>query len=86
MAENNFTAKVTAELDTSQLEKDLNKLSGKKIKVKADTGKSESDISKVGNAITRAEKGAYSFGDAIKKSFQFGAAANIASKTFRLVD
>ena len=56
MAENNFTAKVTAELDTSQLEKDLNKLSGKKIKVKADTGKSESDISKVGNAITRAER------------------------------
>ena len=86
MAENNFTAKVTAELDTSQLEKDLDKLSKKKIKVKADTGKSESDIAKVGNAITRAEKGAYSFGDAIKKSFQFGAAANIASKTFRLVD
>jgi len=40
-----FKAKVTAELDTSKLEQQLNNLNDKKIKLDVDTGKATNNIS-----------------------------------------
>jgi len=79
-----FKARITAELDTSKLEKDIKNLDGK-IKVGVDTGKGTEDIGKVGKEIETATKKADGFGSSVKKAFAFGSAGKIAYETIRLV-
>lgn len=79
-----FKARITAELDTSKLEKDIKNLDGK-IKIGVDTGKGTEDIGKVGKEIETATKKADGFGSSVKKAFAFGSAGKIAYETIRLV-
>ena len=80
-----FTAKITAELDTSKIEQQINGLNGKKVKLDVDTGNTQKNINNVSSSIKSATKTASSFGDTLKKSFNIGAAATITREGFQLI-
>lgn len=82
---NDFKARISAELDTSKVEQQINELNGKKIKLDVDTGKTTKDVQTVNKQINATQKSAKSFGDTLKKSFNFGSAAAITSETFGLI-
>ena len=88
----NFRAKITAELDTTQVEKQINNLKNKKIKFDVDSGKSEQEIKQVDKNINsvdsstkNATKSTRKFGDTLKNSFRFGSAYSIVSKGFQII-
>ena len=82
---NDFKARISAELDTSKVEQQINELNGKKIKLDVNTGKTTKDVQTVNKQINATQKSAKSFGDTLKKSFNFGSAAAITSETFGLI-
>ncbi len=81
-----FRARITAELDDTQLQKDLKNLDGGKIKVTADTSDSKQKIDAVDQSITNADNSAKRFGSSAKKAFSFGGIAALASKTISAIN
>lgn len=79
-----FKARITAELDTKQLEQDVKNLD-KKIKLKVDTGNGKENINNVGTTIEKTTKKASGFGATIKKAFAFGSSAKLAHESIQLV-
>lgn len=80
-----FTAEITAELDTSKIEQQINGLNGKKVKLDIDTGNTQKNINNVNSSIKSVTKTASSFGDTLKKSFNIGAAATITRESFQFI-
>lgn len=77
-----FKAKISAELDTSKIEQQIDELNGKKIKLDVDTGDTSKDVQNVNKQIVNTRKSTQSFGDTLKKSFNIGAAASLTSEAF----
>ncbi len=63
-----FKAVITAELDTSKVEKQLDALEGKKIKIDVDGSESGKEIEQVDNSLKGATKSTLSFRDALKST------------------
>lgn len=80
-----FKAKITAELDTSQVEKKIKELDGKKIKFSADGGNAQKEVEKVDSSIKSATKSTKTFGDTLKSSAKIGAAYSLTSQAFHLI-
>ncbi len=80
-----FRARISAELDTTQLQKDLQNLDGK-IKITADTSDSKQKIDAVEQSIGKADNSAKRFGSSAKKAFSFGGIATLASKTISAIN
>lgn len=82
-----FKAKITAELDTSKVEQQLNQLGkDKKIKLDVDTGNTDKNINNVNKSIQTTGKTAQTFGDTLKKSLNIGSAAAITAKGLQLIN
>ena len=81
-----FRARITAELDTSKVERDLKKLNDQKIKVSVGTNNASKNIDNIGNTIKKAEKTSKSFGDTLKRSLNIGTAASITAGGFRAIN
>lgn len=83
-----FKARVTAELDTTEAERKLNQLANgnKKVKIGVDTGNSKNSVDSVNNSMKSAQKTASSFGNTMKKSLNIGSAAAITAKGIHLIN
>ena len=77
-----FKAKISAELDTSKIEQQIDELNGKKIKLDVDTGDTSKEVQNVNKQIVNTRKSTQSFGDTLKKSFNIGAAASLTAEAF----
>ena len=77
-----FKAKISAELDTSKIEQQIDELNGKKIKLDVDTGDTAKEVQNVNKQIVNTRKSTQSFGDTLKKSFNISAAASLTSEAF----
>ena len=82
-----FTAKIQAELDVSQVQAQLDALcKGKKIKIDIDTGKGKSGIDNVNSSLRNAQQSAQSLGDTIKHALGVGSAFAVAQKGVQLIE
>lgn len=83
-----FTARVTAELDVSKLESQMQNLQNKdhKIKVNVDTSDSAKNINDVNKNVNDVQKSAQSMGKTLKKSLQIGSAATVAATAMREIN
>ena len=77
-----FKAKISAELDTSKIEQQIDELNGKKIKLDVDTGDTSKEVQNVNKQIVNTRKSTQSFGDTLKKSLNIVAAASLTSEAF----
>ena len=86
---NDWKVKVTAELDTAELEQQvnqkINELNGKKVKFGVDGGNAQKEVEKVDNSIKSATKSTKTFGDTLKTSAKLGAAYSITSQAFQAI-
>lgn len=84
-----WKVKVTAELDTTQLEQQINQkiseLDEKKVKFGVDGGNAQKEVEKVDNSIKSATKSTKTFGDTLKTSAKLGAAYSITSQAFQAI-
>lgn len=84
-----WKVKFTAELDTTQLEQQVNQkiseLDGKKVKFGVDGGNAQKEVEKVDNSIKSATKSTKTFGDTLKTSAKLGAAYSITSQAFQAI-
>ena len=82
-----FTAKIQADLDVSQVQAQLDALcKGKKIKIDIDTGKGKSGIDNVNSSLRNAQQSAQSLGDTIKHALGVGSAFAVAQKGVQLIE
>lgn len=81
-----FRARIEAWLDTTKaeehIEKLIEKLSGKKIKLNVDTGDTQKGVEDVDRQIKATTKTTQSFGDSLKKALNIGSAATLIAKGF----
>lgn len=84
-----WKVKFTAELDTTQLEQQvnqkINELDGKKVKFGVDGGNAQKEVEKVDNSVKSATKSTKTFGDLLKNSAKIGAAYSITSQAFQAI-
>ncbi len=87
MADGQFIAHVTAELDTSKAQQQLDNLTKeRKVKLTTDTGNSKQSVDGVNNSMKNAQKTANNLGNTMKKSFQIGTAAAVTHKSIQLIN
>ena len=76
---------VTAKLDTSQVQKELENLNGKEITLDVKTGNTAKEVQNVNKQIVTTQKSTQSFGDTLKKSLNIGSAATITAEAFNAI-
>lgn len=76
---------VTAKLDTSQVQKELENLDGKEIKLDVKTGNTAKEVQNVNKQIVNTRKSTQSFGDALKKSLNIVPAASLTAEAINSI-